>query len=436
MAREERTRGRWLRRSPEPASGAAAGRDEESAAPTQETARTAEQASAREQPRTHLGPRFDALVAAAVGRQRPAGERPGYDRIRERMDVGHYLLQAAHLLNNPDIEPVRNLLRQGSKARVNPEINFSADAYLKRHPERAEERSPYLAWLQRGRAAGEIADPAIGIERMADVLGMTTLELADELGARRTDLQQRLRHGRLGEVWAAAAQVEPLIADAWVETTRPKMTPLPIGPVAHQVSALHDCHRAAEFRRATLVLVIGAVDQPDGRELLTAMLDQVAATEVVVVVTDEPVPSDADVPAGVRLLDLATAVAPLNRDPAERVLVEVLRSLCARAILGARSEMLLDVMTPYGKALRATERVFLTLEGLTTDVLGPRGDALRFYYRHVDAAAGFLAMDPAIAGQVGELYQTPEDARSLVHAAYDDTTRAAAVSCLLEETTR
>ena len=64
--------------------------------------------------------------------------------------------------------------RNGAEAKASPEINFNMESYLARYPARADgpEQSPYLEWLKRGKAAGEIADPAPGLEKMAPVLGM------------------------------------------------------------------------------------------------------------------------------------------------------------------------------------------------------------------------------------------------------------------------
>ena len=85
---------------------------------------------------------------------------------------------------------------------------------------------PYLAWLRHGRDAGEIADPAPEIERMAQVLDLSPNELVDALVERRTDLQQRLRTGKLGDMFARAAEIDPLIGDAWPESSRPFLLPV------------------------------------------------------------------------------------------------------------------------------------------------------------------------------------------------------------------
>ena len=167
--------------------------------------------------RTHIGPYMDAIVARTKRRMQPAGLDPDYDLAHEHFDVTHFLLQARQMLTEEEIDPLANFLGNGAEAKASPEVNFNMAAYLARYPARADgpEISPYLEWLKRGKAAGEIADPAPGLEKMASVVGMQPSELADRLAATRTDLQERLWTGTLGEMFARATEVEPLIGDVW-----------------------------------------------------------------------------------------------------------------------------------------------------------------------------------------------------------------------------
>ena len=73
----------------------------------------------------------------------------------------HYLLQTPRLIERPRLDLIEHFLETGVESMRSPDIHFSMSEYLARHPERAHghERSPYLEWLKRGRAAGEIADP-------------------------------------------------------------------------------------------------------------------------------------------------------------------------------------------------------------------------------------------------------------------------------------
>jgi hypothetical protein len=131
----------------------------------------------RDQP-TNVGPVFDTAVARVRRRMRPAGIDPEYDLAYDSFDLTHFLLQARHLLIE-DGDPLAVYLENGPLAKASPEINFDMRRYLTRYPARATGtvRSPYVAWLAEGRSAGEIADPAPGLEQLAPLLGRSAPEL-------------------------------------------------------------------------------------------------------------------------------------------------------------------------------------------------------------------------------------------------------------------
>lgn len=392
----------------------------------------------REQSTTHLGAVFDELVAVARRRQRPEGTDVDYDTIRRHLDPFHYLLQAPWLLGNQTIEPVRHYLRQGAKAQLNPEINFSTIAYLDRHPERAQHDShPYLAWLREGRAADELSDPALGLEKMAPVLGLTPARLAEFLAEQRSDLQHRLRHGVLGEMFAKAALVEPMIGEAWVETTRPKMTPVPTRLVADQVGAIHACHEAAGHSRARVVVLADAPGSPRATRFLNALVGVVAPPDVLVVYTDQPAEGQIEDPGPVRTVDYAAAVQGLTASQAQPVLVELLRSLHAEAVVGVGSEAFAEVLASYGKALHASERIFLALAGLEPGPFGNRtGTALRLLYRYADVVEGFFADDNTLVGELADTYQLPPADVARLHPVAGSTPAELAAILLTDEAER
>ena len=118
--------------------------------------------------RTNLGPEMDKLVAELKRRQKPIGVDADYDFLRENFDHLNFALQAQAKSRITPNDPIATYLRNGAPAINNPDINFSMRAYLDRYPEKREGRAhPYLAWLRHGREAGEIADPAPEIEKMA-----------------------------------------------------------------------------------------------------------------------------------------------------------------------------------------------------------------------------------------------------------------------------
>ena len=118
---------------------------------------------------THLGPVMDEAVFNARRRMR-VGADPDYDLLYENFDVLHYLLQAPHLLDQPEVDLIEHFLEHGVDERLSPDPDFSMGEYVARYPRKSAETrelSPYLLWLKRGKAAGDMADPAPGIMRMA-----------------------------------------------------------------------------------------------------------------------------------------------------------------------------------------------------------------------------------------------------------------------------
>lgn len=346
---------------------------------------------------TNLGPLFDAGVTRSRRRMKNAGLDPDYDLAYEHFDVSHFLMQVRPLLAG-NRDPLAHFLGNGAEAKASPEINFDMAAYLGRHPERAHghDKSPYLAWLKHGRAAGEIADPALGVEQMAGVLGLDVADLVGELQALRLDLQQRLRTGTLGEMIAKATEIEPLIGDVWPETARMRVPPFATDISALQVAAIHRCHEQAGFRRARVVLVVSDPRWGGGRRveghLAHALARTMPADEIVVVYTDTGGTGPRGrFPDGVREVSLAPELDAFEDEYGERVLVELLRSFKAEVIVNINSVLLYRTMSDYGRALAASERIFLVMFGNEQMPAGNWvGLPLRYFYRTFDDVVGVI----------------------------------------------
>lgn len=371
--------------------------------------------------RTNLGPAMDALVARMRRNQRMLRVNEDYDLVREHFDHYNFLLTAPGLHELPGTDPIRVFLHNGATAQSSPDINFSMRSYLERHPEYADgpERSPYLEWLKRGRATGEIADPAPGLERMAGVLDMEPRELVELLTQRRNDIQHRLRYGALGEMFAKAAQIEPLIAEAWGETTRPKLAPLTAPATVEQVATIKACQDAAGYRRARVVIVTGATGRggaPVGH-VVNALATRMPPEDIVVIHTDTPGARCSErFPAGVREVDFARYAAPSRASTRPQALVALLRSFHADAILNSGSEVMYEALRPYGRALAATERVFLLLTEDHQSTPGTsRGSVHTHFYRCFDLVDGVVVDSTAFKDRLVEQYVLDEGEQACVH---------------------
>ena len=371
--------------------------------------------------RTHIGPVFDEGVARVRERMAAAGLDDDYDLAYEHFDLAGFLLQAPQFLSM-DRDPLTHFLHRGAEALAAPEVNFDMAAFLARQPERSSGsgRSPYLEWLSAGRP-GAIADPAPGFEVLAPVLGLSHDQLASELGRLRSDLQERLRTGRLGEMIARAAEIEPLVADIWPATVRPTIPPFRSERTAGLVAAVHAAQQAAGFARARVLLVCGVPRWGGGRRLeghLThAFAGEVDPEDIAVIYTDAGGRASAGrFPAGVREIDLTACVGDLPPELTERVLVEVIRSFHADVVINIGSMLLYRTMTSYGRALSASERIFLVMFGNEQLALGNWvGHPLRFFYRSFDLVEGVIVDSHHLADWLAERHQLTDQMRGRIH---------------------
>jgi len=354
---------------------------------------------------------------------RPSGLDADYDLAYEHFDVMHFLLQARQMQSSDTVDPLEVFLGNGVDAKASPEINFNMKSYLARYPEKATgpERSPYLEWLKRGRAAGEIADPAPGLEKMAPVLGLEPRELAAELARVRLDLQERLRGGTLGAMFARATEVEPLIGEAWSAMTKPQIPPLVWPAAVDQVAAMYDCQRAAGFERARVVLVISDPRWGGGRRIeghiAHALSARIDPHDIVVIYADSGgrAPSGR-YPAGLRELDLASAVDGMDRAASHRVLVELIRSFRADAVVNVNARLLYEALEPYGKALHSSERLFL-MQFCNEQLAQGNwvGIPLRFFYRYYDLVDGVITDSEYLAQWHRDRHQLGPEVADRIH---------------------
>lgn len=372
---------------------------------------------------TNLGPVMDEAVFQAKLRMR-VGADPDYDLVYENFDVIHYYLQRPELLEQPELDLVEHFLENGLATGLSPDLDFSMGGYTGRYPRKAtagRERSPYLEWVKRGKAAGEIADPAPGIRPMAEVLGMEPQQVVDLVTERRHDVQQRFRTGKLGEMLARAAEIEPLIGAAWPEVARAKLLPLSTPSAVGELAAVYRAQKAAGFRRARLVLVINRARWGGGRRmeghLAHALLGHVEPDDIVVIYTDNSAEGpDGRFPAGVRQVDFASIARPLLPEQAHHALVLLLRTFHADAIVNINSKMLHHAMRTYARALAASERVFPCLFCNEQTAMGTlEGWSLRDFYRSFDHVEGVITDSDHFKRGLVATYRVTESQQERLH---------------------
>jgi glycosyltransferase involved in cell wall biosynthesis len=370
---------------------------------------------------TNLGPEMDELVAELRSRQKPVGVDSDYDLLRDNFDHLNFALQALAKSRITSNDPISVYLRNGAEALNNADINFSMARYLARYPEKLESREhPYLAWLKHGKDAGEIADPAPEIERMTGILGLSANELVDALVERRTNLQERLRTGKLGEMLGRAAEIDPLVADVWPESSRPFLVPMTSEITVMQMAALHASQVEAGFSRARVLLVVQSARWGRGRRmdghLAHALAGRVAPEEIVVIYTDEGGTAPLGrFPDGVREVDFASHTADMDTAWQEHTLVMLLRSFQADSIVNINSGTFHRAMRTYGSALAATERLFpIFFSNEQSEIGNWCGWSSSQFYRLFDQVTNIITDSEHLAQWFDDIYQLDASSRKKI----------------------
>jgi glycosyltransferase involved in cell wall biosynthesis len=369
---------------------------------------------------SYVGAEMDWLVREMRRNQEPIGRDPDYDLVREEFDHFHFLLQSHGLQGLPSVDPIRFFVNNGAAAINSPNRDFDMRTYLSRYPDRRTDPNPYLSWLRDGRAAGEIADPAQGIQALAPVLGLDPARIVAELVATRADTTERLRTGTLGEMFAKAAEIEPMIGAAWPETTKVRQIPVAGRALARSMGAIYACQEAAGFRRARLVIVAERSAVTGRRtqvHLARAAATVLSPDDVVVVHTDEPNDLPAvTYPAGVRVVDFGAASAELPADRRLEGLFALLRSFRADAIVNVDSGACYRMLAGYGKPLIASDRVFLCFGG---DNRRPYGGTDnwhdRWFYHGLTSVTGMVFHSERLRDELVERYQVDDSFLDRVH---------------------
>jgi glycosyltransferase involved in cell wall biosynthesis len=222
--------------------------------------------------------------------------------------------------------------------------------------------------------------------------------------------------------------VEPLIGDLWRAATEPLIPPLVREAVVDQISVIHACQQEAGFARARLVIVVSDPRWGGGRRaeghIAHAVMGELDASDIVVVYTDRGgVAPVGRFPEGVREVDFAAATGELtgaegemDRDAALRALVELIRSFKADAVLNVNSRLLYEAMATYGKALAASERLFLMMFCNEQLAMGNWvGIPLRFFYRCFDLVDGIITDSQYLVDWLRDRHQLVTVGNELMH---------------------
>ena len=102
----------------------------------------------------------------------------------------------------------------------------------------------------------------------------------------------------------------------------------------------------------------------------------------------------------------------IPKDRAQHALVMLLRAFHADAIVNINSRMLYHSMRVYGRALAATERLFLCFFCNEQTAMGTwEGWSLRYFYRTFDYVAGVITDSEYLARELTSTYRVGQKAQ-------------------------
>lgn len=372
-------------------------------------------------PIPHYGKGLDNLVRAARRRTRSLGHSDEYDVIRSEFDIAYYLTRYQDIARATRLDPVQHFLNAGAKEGRNPSPHFSTKQYCARYPEVDESGlNPFYHWLTVGRERGYIAEAFSEFEGMCRILGRPPQEVQALLTERRSDLRERLEHGKLGEMVAKAAELDPLIAHSWPEALQIKLPPFHSEPVVSRVVAMHRLQEAAEFKRARFVIVINRPrwgGGPKDEGFLARALSEIDdPSEVAVIYTDDTGDEPSNrFPEGCRKIDFASIVNGLKEDSRQQIFVEFLRSLRPESAFNVNSRLFWDTLKPYGQALAADMNLYVYLFCNEQTLFGYwTGYPARYFYRNFDLLSGVLVDSQFLADDLSHSFRLPAGQRAKI----------------------
>lgn len=366
----------------------------------------------------HYGVKFHQLVCQARTRSDKQGASIQYDTILLAFDFAYYIARYPDIAKATKLDLVEHYIEHGTREGRDPSPHFSTKHYLKRYPDVEKLGvNPFYHWLAVGRREGRIAAPFADFDEMCSIIGLPPQEVQETLIARRNDLRQRFEHGKLGEMMAKAAKIEPLIAHSWRETFATKFPPFHTDQVVSCVTAIHKLHQEAEFRRAKAIVVIPHCRLSGGGRLASylafALAEIYGPDELVIVRTDLDILRFPEwFPAGCRHLNLAGATERLNDQHKRKVLVDILRALRPQVVFNVNSRLLWETLSTYGKALSSSMALYAYFFCNDKSLYGYwTGYPLTKFYRHFDILAGVVTDSHALVAEISGRYIVPPDQR-------------------------
>lgn len=318
-----------------------------------------------------------------------------YEVVLNGLDSAYYFMTNMDIAQYDEIDPVQHFIDFGAAEGRNPRSDFNTQLYTERYPEVLEQgMNPFYHWLKIGKIKGYIASQFESFDKISDMLSIDPITVQKTLTARQEDLNARLQSGKLGEMVEKACELEPLISHTKPEAVNIKMPPFYSSATVRNVVALHELQKAAEFKRAKVVLIVnetkvGLALRP--AEHLTHVLADIYGVEDILVIfsdVSDDVPKHR-YPEGCRCVDFSNLTDGVDEDYREQLCVEYIRSLKPQIVINVNSNLFWNILRSYGLALTKDIDLYAIMFSSQKNHLGYwTGYPVQYFYRFLDLLKG------------------------------------------------
>lgn len=325
--------------------------------------------------RPHLQRLVD-RVRARIAKERNG---PDYEEIERLIDLPFYVQRYPDLAK-ANANPVLHYINHGRRERRQLWPHLVPKTYISNNPELNSEKSDlHIHYLKEGRKRNlATSDYSIGsdaFEKYCATFEFDPVALERRHLEKIASLRDRLERGTMGEMVAKAAQLEPLISQAWLAALTPGISPLRSESILRFMTAMKRMHIDAEYRPAKAVVLIPWCHVSGATRVAGFLSDALARiynpSDVVIIRTET---SEMDFPewfpSGARHVDFAAHAQGLKDDVRHRLLISILRSLQPEAIFNVNSLTFWDSLGAYGTPLNLSSKIYSYLFCSEVDIYG------------------------------------------------------------------
>lgn len=317
------------------------------------------------------------------------------EAIRQDFDVEYYVKEYQDLHLRPGYSPIEHFVKFGAREKRNPAPYFNTRFYTQEYPEvEASGVNPFLHYITEGRKKGYHPQAEDALFHMVYKDHREQLEdIKDQIELRKNDLSARIANGKLGEMVAKAAELDPLVM--WPDHSNAKINLPPLND-AGIIIAMLELQAFAEYRSAKAAVLIPHCRMSGAARVAGALVKSLAhlygAEHIVVVRTDLDVMEHPEwFPDDVRHINFAHAKRHVDNARHDQLLANFLRSMSPVNIFNVNSRLYWDTHQAYGQALSKSFDIYSYLFCHELDAKGNAfGYPVEYFYKSYSSLTGVI----------------------------------------------